>query len=249
MAHSFPAQPPYPPTAGPATIMSAWAPNTLATPSSAWNPWPLARIRMQTPVARGSFAHHPQSLSFPAQPNTAIQRPRPLITPSSARHQGRQYQRPYQPPSFQSLLNPPRRPRVGHINLDHSRSTRSGILGIGHTPLKKWSIRRRAQADPFPRAQSDEGGAPFDQDAKSEKLYQQIMERLAHWKEKYPDSFWDRMAEPYLVSPWSIGPTNTAGGLEGGVSARNLGADSTAGCSTSYLVQAVRNSVSVCIIK
>ena len=85
----------------------------------------------------------------------------------------------------------------GFIGSDHDRSTKSGILGIGSTPLNKWSIRRHAQSNVYMDRPCDEGGG-MTQDEKSEKLYDMIMRYIRHWEEEYPPSFWEKCAEPYL---------------------------------------------------
>ncbi len=56
--------------------------------------------------------------------------------------------------------------------------------------------------DLLPHGQPDkrdkEGVTPLDQDAKSELLYEKILQHLNRWREKYPDRFWEGGSEAGL---------------------------------------------------
>ncbi len=166
----------------------------LATPWPMQNPWPPVWTA-QAPVAGGSLFHSRPHQTFRPMAQPGPSAPRPTPPPSSQPRQPRPKKKhPSKKGQFPSQHCPPRWPFVGRISLDHSRSTESGILGIGNTPLTKWGLCQHAQMDLFHRRSDEERDTKMDQDTLSERLHQKILRRLEELKEKFPDSFWVKVS-------------------------------------------------------
>ncbi len=83
------------------------------------------------------------------------------------------------------------------IGYDHSRSSASGILGIGSTP--PWGIPKRAQAHVQIPARYDAYEEMLDQVTRSEHMRCVIERHIAKWERKYPARVRMRLAIGYML--------------------------------------------------
>ena len=80
---------------------------------------------------------------------------------------------------------------VEGLGTDHSRSTESGILGIGDAPFTSQGLSMRA------RAEIRGPGGHKDQKKQSQQLRIAIERHIKKWKKKDPEA-WRRYAHPHL---------------------------------------------------